>query len=191
MSLPMFLVEATLISLSGTIAPGPITATVVGRGSKSPHAGALVAIGHGIVEIPLMVAVFYGIGQLFDLPYVKTGIALVGGLFLLVMGVGMLRSIKQGEIDSIEQGRTPVIAGIVLSVGNPYFLVWWATVGAALILRSVEFGVWAFVIFGLLHWLCDLQTLTSRFAFRAIPRTILTIPEIRRCYTAPVCIAKR
>lgn len=151
----MFLVEAMLISLSGTIAPGPITATVVGRGSKSPHAGALVAIGHGIVEIPLMVAVFYGIGQLFDLPYVKTGIALVGGLFLLVMGVGMLRSIKQGEIDPSEQGRTPVLAGIVLSVGNPYFLVWWATVGAALVLRSVEFGVWAFVAFGLLHWLCD------------------------------------
>jgi threonine/homoserine/homoserine lactone efflux protein len=151
----MFLVEAMLISLSGTIAPGPITATVVGRGSKSPHAGALVAIGHGIVEIPLMVAVFYGIGQLFDLPYVKTGIALIGGLFLLVMGVGMLRSIKQGEIDPGEQGRTPVLAGIVLSVGNPYFLVWWATVGAALVLRSVEFGVWAFVAFGALHSLCD------------------------------------
>jgi threonine/homoserine/homoserine lactone efflux protein len=48
-----------------------------------------------------------------------------------------------------------VVAGIVLSVGNPYFLVWWATVGAALILRSVAFGVWGLVAFGLLHWLCD------------------------------------
>jgi threonine/homoserine/homoserine lactone efflux protein len=150
-----FLVEAGLISLSGVIAPGPMTATIVGKGSKSPHAGALVAIGHGIVEFPLMVAVFYGIGQLFDLPYVKTGIALVGGLFLLVMGVGMLRSTRQGEMSSSEQGHTPVIAGIMLSVGNPYFFIWWATVGAALILRSVEFGVWAVVAFGLLHWLSD------------------------------------
>jgi threonine/homoserine/homoserine lactone efflux protein len=155
MSLLAFLVESVLISLSGVMAPGPITATVVGRGSESPHAGALVAIGHGIVEFPLMVAVFYGVGQLLDLPYVKAGIASVGGLFLLVMGVGMFRSIKQGEVGSREQGRAPVIAGIVLSLWNPYFLVWWATVGAALVLRSVQFGVWGFVAFGLLHWLCD------------------------------------
>jgi len=155
MSLPMFLVEATLISLSGVMAPGPITATVIGRGSKSPHAGALVAIGHGIVELPLMVAVFYGVGQLLDLAYVRAGIAFVGGVFLLVMGGGMFRSIRLGEVGLREQGRTPVIAGIVLSLWNPYFLVWWATVGAALVLRSVQFGVWGFVAFGLLHWLCD------------------------------------
>lgn len=155
MSLPAFLAQATLISLSGVMAPGPMTATVVGRGSKSPHAGALVAIGHGMVEFPVMVAVFYGVGQLFGLPYVKAGIALVGGLFLLTMGVGMFRGVKRAELGAGEQKRTPVIAGIALSVGNPYFLVWWATVGAALVLRSVEFGVWGFVLFGLLHWLCD------------------------------------
>jgi threonine/homoserine/homoserine lactone efflux protein len=155
MSLPAFLAEAVLISLSGVMAPGPMTATVVGRGSESPHAGALVAIGHGIAEFPLMVAVFYGVGKLFDLPYVKAGIAFFGGLFLLVMGVGMFRSMEQGEVGSRAQGRTPVVAGIMLSVGNPYFLVWWATVGAALILRSVQFGLWGFVAFGLLHWSCD------------------------------------
>ncbi len=155
MSLSVFLVEATLISLSGVLSPGPITATVVGRGSESPHAGALVAIGHGIVEFPLMVAVFYGVGHLLGLPYVKAGIAFAGGAFLLMMGVGMVRSFRQGKIESRERGRAPVIAGIVLSLWNPYLLVWWATVGAALVLRSVEFGVWGFVMFGLLHWLCD------------------------------------
>jgi len=155
MSLSAFLIEATLISLSGVLSPGPITVTVVGRGSESPHAGALVAIGHGIVEIPLMVAVFFGVGQLLDLPFVQAGIALAGGVFLLMMGVGMIRSFRQGKVESIERGRAPVIAGIVLSLGSPYFLVWWATVGAALIVRSVEFGVWGFVLFGLLHWLCD------------------------------------
>ena len=155
MSLSAFLIEATLISLSGVLSPGPITVTVVGRGSESPHAGALVAIGHGIVEIPLMVAVFFGVGQLLDLPFVQAGIALAGGVFLLMMGVGMIRSFRQGKIESSKRGRAPVIAGIVLSLGSPYFLIWWATVGAALILRSVEFGVWGFVLFGLLHWLCD------------------------------------
>ncbi len=156
MSLSAFLVEATLISLSGVLAPGPITAVVVGKGGKSPHAGALVAIGHGIVEAPVMVAVFYGVGRLMALSYVKAGIALLGGLLLLVMGVGMLRSIRQAEVGTGQDTRSPIVAGILLSIGNPYFLVWWATVGAALIMRSFRFGVLGFVAFGALHWLSDL-----------------------------------
>jgi threonine/homoserine/homoserine lactone efflux protein len=44
---------------------------------------------------------------------------------------------------------------VLLSIGNPYFLVWWATVGAALILRSVRFGPLGFLAFGLAHWTCD------------------------------------
>ena len=155
MSLLTFLFEAVLISLSGVMAPGPITAVTVGKGNESPHAGALVAIGHGIVEFPLMISIYYGFGYLLNLFYVEAVVALVGGLFLLVMGVGMLRGIKRFEVSSSEYAYSPLVAGIVLSLGNPYFLIWWATVGAALILRSVSFGMLGFLIFALLHWLCD------------------------------------
>jgi len=58
MALLNFLFTAVVISLSGVMAPGPITAVTIGKGSKSPYAGALIAIGHGIVEFPLMVAIF-------------------------------------------------------------------------------------------------------------------------------------
>lgn len=150
-----FLAEAVLISLSGVMAPGPITTVVIGKGSESPHAGAWVALGHGIVEIPLMVAVFFGVGYLLDAPYVQASIALLGGLFLLWMGIGMLRGIKQESIRGRGYGSSPVVSGILLSIGNPYFLVWWATVGAALIMRSVRFGVMGFLAFALAHWLCD------------------------------------
>lgn len=64
MGLPAFLLEASLISLSGVMAPGPLTTVTVGKGSRSPHAGGLVAIGHGIVEFPLMIFIFYGLGVL-------------------------------------------------------------------------------------------------------------------------------
>ncbi len=152
----LFLSEAILISLSGVMAPGPITAVVVGKGNQSPHAGALVALGHGIVEIPLMVAVFFGVGSLLDAPYIQAGIGIAGGLFILWMGIGMLRSIRQEAVAQSQDSRSPILAGILFSVGNPYFLVWWVTVGAALILRSVEFGLVGFVAFALGHWLCDL-----------------------------------
>jgi len=150
-----FLLETVLISLSGVLAPGPITAVTIGKGSESPHAGALVAMGHGIVEFPLMLSIFYGFGRLLDSFYVKAVIALVGGLFLLVMGVGMFRSIKRLEVGSSNSSRSPVVAGVLLSLGNPYFLIWWATVGAMLISRSADFGMLGFLAFMLSHWLCD------------------------------------
>lgn len=155
MPILLFLTETILISLTGVMAPGPVTTVVVGKGSQSPHAGALVAIGHGIVEFPLMVAVFFGIGRLLDAPCVQGVIAVVGGLFLLAMGVGMIRGAGEVSVDAGNDGRSPVVAGIVMSIANPYFLAWWATIGAALILRSLEFGLLGFAAFAIAHWLCD------------------------------------
>ncbi|MFP3897193.1 MAG: LysE family transporter [Anaerolineales bacterium] len=156
MTFASFLFEAALISLSGVMAPGPITTVAVGKGSESPHAGAFVALGHGVVEVPLMIAVFYGTGQLLQRAPVQATIALVGGLFLLLMGVGMFRALGQEGAAADGAGSSPFVAGILLSAGNPYFLVWWVTVGAALILRSLRFGVQGMLAFGAVHWSCDL-----------------------------------
>lgn len=163
-----FLLEAVLVSLSGVMAPGPITSVTVGYGSKDPRAGAWVAVGHGLVEFPLMIGVYLGVGALMDLPWVPAGIALVGGCFLLYMGVGMLRGLNQEEIVPLGSARSPVAAGAVLSLGNPYFFIWWVTVGSALILRSAEFGWWAFAAFAVGHWACDLiwDTFLSTMSFQ-------------------------
>lgn len=156
MTLLPFLVEAVLISLSGVMAPGPITTVVVGKGNESPHAGALVAVGHGIVEFPLMLVVLYGAGQLFNIPAVKVGIAIAGGALMLYMGVDMFRTLaRTNETSTAVTDHAPLAAGILLSLGNPYFLVWWGTVGAALVLRAAAFGLLGFLAFALAHWLCD------------------------------------
>jgi threonine/homoserine/homoserine lactone efflux protein len=155
MTLLAFLLEAGIISLSGVMAPGPITTVVIGKGNQQPHAGALVAIGHGMVEIPLMVAVFYGVGRLLELPHVQEMIALAGGLFLLFMAVGMFQNLRLGVVQARKYARSSVLSGVLLTIANPYFLVWWATVGASLISRSMAFGLWGFIAFGSLHWLCD------------------------------------
>jgi len=162
MNFLFFLAEIVLISLSGVMSPGPMTTVTVGRGNQSPHAGALIAVGHGSVEFPLMIAMFFGIGYVFNMVYVQTAIALIGGAFLLWLGIGMLRSAQQAALDvaadtvADQDTRSPVVIGILLSIGNPYFLIWWATVGAALVMRSVEFGVFGFIAFAIAHWLCDL-----------------------------------
>jgi len=153
-----FLGQAVLISLSGVMAPGPVTAVTMAAGTRAPHAGALVAVGHGIVEFPLMVVIVLvaGAGSTFEAAWFRIATGLVGGLFLLFMGVGMLRSSPDGgEANAKLSARSPVVVGIVLSAGNPYFLVWWASVGLALATRAVELGILAFVLFAVAHWLCD------------------------------------
>ena len=163
-----FLIEAVLVSLSGVLAPGPITSVSVGYGSENPRAGAWVALGHGIVEFPVMIGVFLGVGAVIELLWVRTAIDLLGGAFLLYMGVGLLRGMRQEGISGTERSGSPLAAGALLSLGNPYFLIWWATVGAGLILRSREFGLMGFVAFAIGHWLCDLgwDSFLSVLSFR-------------------------
>ncbi len=163
-----FLIEAVLVSLSGVLAPGPVTSVSVGYGSEDPRAGAWVAVGHGLVEFPVMIGVFLGVGAMIELLWVRTAIALLGGAFLLYMGVGMLRGIRQEGISGTERSGSPLAAGALLSLGNPYFLIWWATVGAGLILRSREFGLVGFAAFAVSHWLCDLgwDSFLSVLSFR-------------------------
>ena len=65
-----FLAEAVFISLSGVLAPGPLSASTVAHGNRSPHAGAVVAMGHGIVEFPLMAILVFGFATMVDLDVV-------------------------------------------------------------------------------------------------------------------------
>jgi len=107
--------------------------------------------------VPLILAIRYGLGPLFQLSGVKAAIGLAGGIVLLIMGVFMIRDARTPqELTKKESVRSPLVAGILLSAGNPYFLIWWVTVGTALILKSATFGVLGFLLFILVHWLCDL-----------------------------------
>ena len=154
MGLGFFLLQAAGISLTGVMAPGPLSAVTVAKGTESPHAGALVALGHAVVEFPLMLLLFLGFGLMLDKPGVRIGIGFAGGLFLLVMAAGMFRSSVSSEKNSKNYG-SPFLSGIFLSAGNPYFLLWWATAGAALIMESLRFGWAGFASLTALHWMCD------------------------------------
>jgi len=151
-----FVAETVLISLSGVMAPGPISAVTVGRGNETPHAGIYVALGHGIVEFPLMIFLYLGFGLFLSNLQVKSAIALAGGLVLSYLSYAMFRDLKSGDPAETKAGRSPLISGALLSLGNPYFLVWWATVGVSLILRASHYGISGFTLFMVIHWMCDL-----------------------------------
>ncbi len=152
-----FLFTAIAISLSGVMAPGPITAATLVAGSRARHAGAMIALGHAVVEVPLILLLVAGLGTLLESPTVRTAIGFAGGIFLIWMGGQLLLSLRAAEIASSRDVRhQPFVTGIVLTGANPYFLVWWATVGLALASDALAFGIGALVLFTIVHWLCDL-----------------------------------
>jgi len=152
-----FLAQVFIISLTGALQPGPVTATTITMGTRNRWAGTLMAIGHGIIEFPLMVIIILGLDYYFKLTKVQIAIGLAGGIFLMLMAVQSLLSLKantQNEQKTLSS--KPVLAGIILTAGNPYFLLWWATVGLALATQSTQWGIWAFALFALAHWSVDL-----------------------------------
>ncbi len=158
MALLFFLAQVFIISLTGALQPGPVTATAITMGTRDRWAGTLMAIGHGIIEFPLIVVIFLGMGKFFQIPKVQVVIGLAGGTFLLLMAVQTYMSLKANGVNEPKalKGK-PILAGIILSASNPYFLLWWATVGLALANQvPPQWGIWAFVLFALTHWFVDL-----------------------------------
>ncbi len=152
----LFLFQVILISFSGVMQPGPVTAATVSMGAENKYAGLLIAVGHGIVEFPLMILIVCGMDVILKSQVTQMVIGLVGGSLLLFMAYQTKASIANlSDEQKVKSNHRPILTGIVLTAGNPYFLLWWATVGLAMATAASKFGVWAFAMFAIIHWLCD------------------------------------
>ena len=155
-----FLLSVFVISLSGVMLPGPMFAVTIAKSYKSQFAGAKVTIGHGIVEIPLMLLIYFGFARFFQKELVQIILYLGGAVMLFWLGIAMFRA--KGKV--IDRGQdlpyNSVVAGVVTSAFNPFFILWWATVGSMLIMNSLSFGIMGFAVLIPVHWLCDLVWLS-------------------------------
>ncbi len=165
----LFLASVVFISLSGVMMPGPVFAVTVAKGFRSKTAGALIALGHGAVEFPLIFLLYFGLSGFFAYTFVQKLIGLVGGAMLICMGFQILKTRKEASAETSHSGHASFIAGLVATSANPYFFVWWATVGVALIWNASIFGAVGLLAFATVHWLCDLawDTLVSVTVFKS------------------------
>ena len=154
--LGLFLLSVAGISLTGVMMPGPMTAATIAKGYSDRNAGALIAVGHAVIEIPLIAAIYLGFGHFFSSPQAVQVTHIVGGLMLFYLGFRMFRTAGNavGEIGGLP--TSSLITGIVVTGTNPAFYVWWMTVGMALIVNAADFGFSGIVLLTLVHWPCDL-----------------------------------
>lgn len=158
-SLGLFLLSVVGISLTGVMLPGPMTAATIAKGYGEKHAGAWIAAGHAVVEVPLiaiMAAIYFESGHLMDSPRVQKILFFVGGLMLLYLGFRMFRATHAtlGAVGGLP--ASSLVTGIVITGTNPGFYAWWATLGATLVVGAARFGPVGIILLVVAHWPFDL-----------------------------------
>jgi len=159
-----FAIVVIVISASGVLSPGPLFTANIFYGLKGgTKAGLKMAYGHTIVEFPLVVLLGLGAFSLEGIPEFRTYIAIIGALGLFVFAGIQLKQIFKNSVEPvIGPKHGPFLAGILLSAFNPFFIIWWLTIGLKLISDALIFwSFWGILIMFLLHIWMDYVWLTS------------------------------
>lgn len=182
-----------LVALTGAMSPGPLLTYTIIQSAKTSHRGYLMGIwiimGHAVLEFVIIIFLLLGFSFVLKNIIVVRTIGTVGGLILVYFGVSIIRNVYAGNISTSflespgRQDRDPVVAkskglenpiigGIMVSMSNPYWWVWWATIGFAFIIQfNITFREWPRLIaFFLGHEAGDLiwYLLVSILAFFGI-----------------------
>ncbi len=148
------------IALSGALMPGPLLTITLSESSRRGFlAGPLIVLGHGILELVLVLLLLLGLAPMLKNDQVIGSVGLVGAVVLIWMALGMIRSLPSLSLEGMSKDNkstNPVWAGILMSLANPYWIIWWATIGLGYILYSFKLGLLGVVAFFAGHILADL-----------------------------------
>ena len=157
-----------IVAFSGALMPGPmLTLVIASVAQKGFWTSVFIVIGHSILELLIVISFYLGVLKYLDNPLVIKIISIVGGAFLIYMAVSIIVSIARKKIKldldaksiakNLGTKNTFIITGkgILISLANPYWYVWWLTIGATFMIKSVQhsFGGVAFFYTG--HILAD------------------------------------
>lgn len=151
-----------LVAFSGAASPGPVlTITLAESARRGFKVGPLIVLGHAILEIPVVVAVVLGLGEILKGPMATKILGLGGGGVLVWLAWQTYRDslvpFSPGEGTAVARGWIDLpIKGILTSLSNPYWFLWWATIGMAYMTIALGKGWWGILAFYLGHILADL-----------------------------------
>ncbi len=150
------LLSVVVISLSGVMMPGPMFAVTLTKSFRSPWTGVQISLGHAVIEVPLILLIYFGFAHFFENNIVQLVLSLLGGGVIVWLGIAMFRARAEVVTQGKDLPYSAFTAGIITSGFNPFFLLWWATIGSLLVMRFLEFGIGGLIVFIIVHWLCDL-----------------------------------
>ena len=145
-----FAVTVIIISVSGVMSPGPLfTANIIHGLKEGTSSGLKIATGHTIVELPLIILLGIGVLTLEMIPEFKTTIVILGAVGLFAFAGLQIQNILRKKTQTNQKIKhNPILTGIMFSALNPFFIIWWFTIGFKLISDSIE--LWSYWGIGIL-----------------------------------------
>ena len=129
-----FGLTVVLVSTSGVLSPGPLFFANLIYGSKYGYkAGLKCSYGHTIVELPLILLLAFGVLSLEAFPAFKPTIGIVGGITLIAFSIIQIIFAIKKKQSTVETRHSPLLIGIIFSALNPFFIIWWLTIGMKMI----------------------------------------------------------
>lgn len=179
------LVLGFLIGLTGALAPGPtLVATINASLAGDWTAGLKVSLGHIIIETAIFFLIILGLAG-FATPYTMA-VAVIGGIALIIFGIMTISGSRSASLSAAPQkaAASPYMAGLLTSAANPYFWIWWLSVGSALLISSLEGGLLFAIVFMIGHWGADVSWYVFVSTGVAKGRTILSHTTYHRIMAA-------
>ena len=143
--------SSLVVAFSGAMMPGPLlTVTISESTRRGAAAGPILITGHAILEFILIAVLLLGLGPFLKNDFFFIGSALLGGLIMLWMAWGMFRSLPSLTVNvgtETEKKKNLLLTGIFMSFANPYWTIWWATIGIGYIVVSQRFGIAGLIFF--------------------------------------------
>jgi len=163
MELWSLFLSAFIVGFSGALMPGPLLAVDI---AETPRrgiiTGPILIVGHAIAELAVVILLSVGLAAIAENRIVSDVIGIVGGSMLILMAVNMFRGLKSARIEtgstekSAKSSARLVLDGILTSLSNPFWFVWWATTGSAFLVQSLRHGNIGPPVFYVGHILSDL-----------------------------------
>ena len=150
-----------ILGLTGAMAPGPLlTVTITESAKRGGHVGPLVVLGHGVLEVILLILIVFGLGSLLANPTLYMFFSFCGGVVMISMGIAIMKSLRGYSLNAGDNGSVkglhPVFAGIIISLSNPYWFIWWLTIGLGYVMFARGLGIAGVVAFFAGHISSDL-----------------------------------
>jgi len=147
-----FVVIIVLITASGALAPGPLFFANLSHGARwGARSGLLFSTAHALVEFTLVMLLAVGLLAWIAESAVKLVIGVTGGIVLICFGTvqiyGAFKPKSSKRAPAKAASHSLFLIGLAFTGLNPFFILWWLTAGAQLIVISLEFASLVGVVF--------------------------------------------
>ncbi len=166
------LVLSFLTALTGALSPGPLFTFTIEKslacGRRGWSVGFFAILGHAVIEGVILSILLLGMAAILNASLTLFIIGVAGGSVLVIFGILYLKDSISGKIAlglqkmdascADNKGDTKsyplwkvAVGGIVVSMSNPYWWLWWATIGLNLVLANLPslgsgLGITAFFV---------------------------------------------